>query len=287
MTAEPENGMKAGSGSPEDFRYNAFISYRRTPHDTLVAREVQHSLERFRLPAGIRKKSGKDRINRIFRDQEELEITADLSGRIECALESSEYLIVICSPEYSQSPWCLHELETFLRLRGHDHVLCVLSAGEPPSVFPVALLHRVREATAEDGRTVTVDETVEPLACDYRGSFRRARRTELPRLAAAMLGCSYDELVMRKEKYRRRKLAAVLTAAAAAAALAISYLIWSNAQISRNYRQAQISESRLLASESLEAFENQDRLTAVSNGLQALPTPMKLLLKCWKPGGWI
>ena len=270
MTAEPENGMKAGSGSPGDFRYNAFISYRRTPHDTLVAREVQHSLERFRLPAGIRKKSGKDRIDRIFRDQEELEITADLSGRIERALESSEFLIVICSPEYSQSPWCTHELETFLRLRGHDHVLCVLSAGEPPSVFPDELLHRVREATAEDGRIVTVDETVEPLACDYRGSFRSARRTELPRLAAAMLGCSYDELVMRKEKYRRRKLAAVLTAAAAAAALAISYLIWSNAQISRNYRQAQISESRLLASESLEAFEKQDRLTAVSNGLQAL-----------------
>ena len=182
MTAEHENEMKAGSGSPEDFRYNAFISYRRTPHDTLVAREVQHSLEHFRLPAGIRKKSGKDRIDRIFRDQEELEITADLSGRIERALESSEFLIVICSPEYSQSPWCLHELETFLRLRGHDHVLCVLSAGEPPSVFPGALLHRVREATAEDGRTVTVDETVEPLACDYRGSFRRARRTELPRL---------------------------------------------------------------------------------------------------------
>ena len=270
MIAEPANEMYAGSGSSEDFRYNAFISYRRTPHDTLVAREVQHSLERFRLPAGIRKKSGKDRIDRIFRDQEELEITADLSGRIERALESSEYLIVICSPEYSQSPWCLHELETFLSLRGHDHVLCVLSAGEPPSVFPDALLHRMREATAEDGRKVTVDETVEPLACDYRGSFRRARRTELPRLAAAMLGCSYDELVMRKERYRRRKLAAVLTAAAAAAALAISYLIWSNAQISRNYRQAQISESRLLASESLEAYENQDRLKALSSGLQAL-----------------
>ena len=270
MTAEPENEIIAESGSAENYRYNAFISYRRTPHDTLVAREVQHSLERFRLPAGIRKKSGKDRIDRIFRDQEELEITADLSGRIERALESSEYLIVICSPEYSQSPWCLHELETFLSLRGHDHVLCVLSEGEPPSVFPDALLHRIREATAEDGNIVNLEETVEPLACDYRGSFRHARRTELPRLAAAMLGCSYDELVMRKERYRRRRLAAILTAAATAAAIAIFYLIWSNAQISRNYRQALISESRLLASESLEARENQNRLKAMTDGLQAL-----------------
>ena len=45
MIAEPANEMYAGSGSSEDFRYNAFISYRRTPHDTLVAREVQLSLE--------------------------------------------------------------------------------------------------------------------------------------------------------------------------------------------------------------------------------------------------
>ena len=254
----------------ETYRYNAFISYRRTPRDTLVAREIQHGLEQFRLPKGIRQKSGKDRIERIFRDQSELEITSDLSGRIESALASSEYLIVICSPEYSESPWCLHELETFLSMRGHDHVLCVLSNGEPPSVFPEALLQRTREVTADDGTAVIVEESVEPLACDYRGSFRSARRTELPRLAAVMLGCSYDELVMRRERYRRRRLAAILTAAAAAASLAIAYLIWSNAQISRNYRQALISESRLLASESLEAYENQDRYKAISDALQAL-----------------
>ncbi len=270
MAAEPSNGTNAESKKSESFRYNAFISYRRTPRDTLVAREVQHSLERFRLPAGIRKKIGKDRIDRIFRDQEELEITADLSGRIESALKASEFLIVICSPEYSQSPWCLRELETFLSLHGHGHVLCVLSAGEPPSVFPDMLLHRMHEATAEDGSTVMVEDAVEPLACDYRGSIRRARRTELPRLAAAMLGCSYDELVMRKERYRRRRLAAILTATAAAAALAITYLLWSNTQISLNYRQALISESRLLASQSLEAYENQNRLQALSDGIQAL-----------------
>ena len=254
----------------ETYRYNAFISYRRTPRDTLVAREIQHGLEQFRLPKGIRQKSGKDRIERIFRDQSELEITSDLSGRIESALASSEYLIVICSPEYSESPWCLHELETFLSMRGHDRVLCVLSNGEPPSVFPEALLRRTREVTADDGTAAVVEESVEPLACDYRESFRTARRTELPRLAAAMLGCSYDELVMRRERYRRRRLASILTAAAASASIAIAYLIWSNTQISRNYRQALISESRLLASESLSALEEQDRLHAVTDALQAL-----------------
>ena len=254
----------------EAYRYNAFISYRRTPHDTQVAREVQQSLEHFRIPPDLRKQIGLERIDRIFRDTEELEITADLSGRLESALASSEFLIVICSPEYGQSPWCLHELESFIRMRGHDHVLCVLSAGDPPSVFPEVLLHRTREATAEDGSTVTVEEAVEPMACDYRGNLRKARRTELPRLAAAMLGCSYDDLVMRRERYRRRRMTALISAATIAASLAIAYLIWSNAQISGNYRQALISESRLLASESLEALDHQNRLLALQNGLQAL-----------------
>ncbi len=236
----------------------------------LVAREVQHSLEHFRIPSDIQKRTGVKRIDRIFRDQEELELSADLSGRIEHALAESEFLIVICSPEYGQSPWCVHELETFIRMHGLERVLCVLSAGEPPAIFPEVLLHRKNEVTAEDGSRHIVEESVEPIACDYRGSFRRARRTELPRLAAAMLGCSYDDLVMRREKYRRRRITAITAAAAAAASAAIAYLLWSNAQISSHYRQALISESRLLSSESLEAYEKQDRLLALQDGLEAL-----------------
>ena len=251
-------------------KYNAFISYRRTARDTAVAKEVQQSLEHFRVPRGIRTASGKERIDRIFRDQEELEITSNLSRRIEDALRASEFLIVICSPGYSESRWCLHELETFIQLRGRDRVLCVLSEGEPPGVFPEILLHSSETVTAEDGTAVTVDVQVEPLACDYRGSFKAARKTELPRLAAVLLGCGYDELVMRRERYRRRRLAAVFSAASVLAAAAIAWLLWSNAQISRNYRQSLISESRLLAMKSLDAFDTEDRLAALTTALQAL-----------------
>ena len=253
-------------------RYNAFISYRRTERDVAVAKEIQNSLERFRVPKGIRSASGKKRIDRIFRDQEELEITSDLSRRIEDALRASEYLIVICSPGYKQSVWCLHELETFLKLRGPEHVLCVLSEGEPPEVFPDLLRHSREEVTAEDGTKITVETEIEPLACDYRGDFRAARKTELPRLAAVLLGCRYDELVMRRERYRRRRLAAVFSVTAVFAAAAISWLLWSNAQISKNYRQSLISESRLLAMKSLDEYDRQDRLQALNDALQALPT---------------
>lgn len=214
--------------------------------------------------------SGKTGIDRIFRDQEELEITSDLSRRIEDALEASEYLIVICSPEYNESRWCLHELETFIRMRGRDHVLCVLSEGEPPSVFPELLLHDSEEVSGEDGTKVTVEKEIEPLACDYRGDFKAARRTELPRLAAVLLGCRYDELVMRRERYRRKRLVTAFSLTTVLAAAAISWLIWSNVQITQNYRQSLISESRLLAMKSLDAFATQDRLEALNDSLQAL-----------------
>ena len=255
-----------------EYRYNAFISYRRTERDVAVAKEIQSSLEHFRVPKGIRSAGGKDRIDRIFRDQEELEITSDLSRRIEDALRTSEYLIVICSPGYKQSLWCLRELETFLKLRGPEYVLCVLSEGEPPEVFPDLLRHGRKEVTAEDGTKVTVETEIEPLACDYRGGFKAARKTELPRLAAVLLGCRYDELVMRRERYRRRRLAAFFSAGFMAAAAAITWLIWSNAQISKNYRRSLISESRLLAMRSLDAYDTQDRLQALTTALQALPS---------------
>ena len=120
-------------------RYTAFISYRRTDRDLAVAKEVQQSLERFRVPGAIRRAGGKERIGRIFRDQSEMEITSDLSAQLMAALEASDYLIVICSEKYSQSPWCLQELETFVKMRGREKVLCVLSEGDPPGVFPSLL----------------------------------------------------------------------------------------------------------------------------------------------------
>lgn len=253
-----------------EHRYTAFISYRRTGRDLAVAKEIQQSLEHFKIPKALRGKIGADSIGRIFRDQSEMEITSNLSGQLMGALKDSDYLIVICSPHYKESPWCMRELKTFLQLRGHEKVLCVLSEGDPPSVFPDCLLHVSKQATAQDGKTITVEEETEPLACDYRGDFRSARRTELPRLAAAILGCSYDELYMRQERWRRRRLAAVLSTVSVLAVTAISYLLWSNARITQNYRQARINESKLLASESISEFDAQDRLSALQNGLNAL-----------------
>ena len=254
----------------QDRHYSAFISYRHHPRDIEVAKHIQQKLEHFKIPVQIAQECGYSSFDPLFRDQEELQISSDLAAGINQALDNSDYLIVICSPYYNESKWCLLEIENFLKNHDRDHVLCVLSQGEPPEIFPDTLCNYKKTVTTKSGKKRTVAVHSEPLACDYRGSFKDADRIELPRLASAMIGCSYDELVMRQEKYRRKRLTAILASAFAAAAVVISYLLYSNAVITRNYRQSLINESRLLSREALNRLDEADRYGALNSALQAL-----------------
>lgn len=55
-------------------------------------------MESLRIPRAVAGKSGKKKIERVFRDQEELPIGSDLADNIKQALAESEFLIIICSP---------------------------------------------------------------------------------------------------------------------------------------------------------------------------------------------
>lgn len=165
--------------------YNAFISYRHHPDDIRVASEIHRSLERFHVPRSIRKKYGK--IERLFRDKEELPITSDLNDDIDSALYNSDYLIVICSVHTKESIWVQREIELFLKTHPRNKVLTVLASGEPYDVIPDILLHE-DVADPVTGETRRID--IEPLSCDWRGNRRKARQEELPRLAAPLLGCA-------------------------------------------------------------------------------------------------
>ena len=82
----------------ETFKYDFFISYRHGDPDTDTAHYLQKALERYRIPKDIQKKYKKEKIRRVFRDNEELSASFDLAGEIREQLKNSEYLIVICSP---------------------------------------------------------------------------------------------------------------------------------------------------------------------------------------------
>ena len=252
-------------------RYNAFISYCHGDPDSAVAKDVQRQLEHFHIPRAIRKLTGRKKIERIFRDKDELPISSDLGRDITEALENSEFLIVICSERTSASHWVMREIETFLQTHDINHVLTVTAHGEPSAVVPGILTSRTVTETAPDGTTFTRTELLEPLSCDYRIGFRKARKEELPRLAAAMLGCTYDQLIQRSRQYRHRVTALALSGVSLASVAFGVYSFRTGMEIQRNYNQALLSQSQFFASESDELLEEGDRMAAVSLALEALP----------------
>ena len=68
--------------------YNAFISYKHEPKDIAIARNVQKSIERYRIPKKLRESTGVNKIDRIFRDTDELPLT-------EMGIKSAEMIQVI------------------------------------------------------------------------------------------------------------------------------------------------------------------------------------------------
>ncbi len=249
-------------------KYDAFISYRHSELDMYIAKKIHKGLETFKVPRAVAKKTGKKKIQRVFRDQEELPIGSDLGDNISGALQEAEYLLVICSPRTPQSYWVQTEISTFISMHGRERVLAILIEGEPDESFPQQLL------VDENGRAV------EPLAADVRGASKKEinkkMKTELMRLAAPILGCSYDDLRQRHRERRMKKIAAIVSSAAVAtAALGIAFGAYSayNAKlIQQNYEGKLENQSKYLADTSLSVLEEGDRRAAVLIALSALPS---------------
>ena len=135
-------------------KYDAFISYKHAPLDNRIADAIQKGLERYRLPKKVREATGKQKIERIFRDKAERPITSNLSDNISYALEHADFLIVICSKSTKLSAWVPREIEYFLKFHPLSHVLTVLAEGEPGEVIPGILLKQSIPLTDEQGRFV-------------------------------------------------------------------------------------------------------------------------------------
>ncbi|HHT15255.1 MAG: TIR domain-containing protein [Christensenellales bacterium] len=227
--------------------YSAFISYRHQSPDMEIAARLHKQIETYTIPAGIRQQSGKKRMGKVFRDQEELPLSADLGKDIEEALDNSEWLIAICTPAYLESRWCMREMEYFIQKNGRERVLAVLAAGEPEDSFPSCL----RFSTDEKGRSTEI----EPLAADVRGSsvaesLRKLGREKL-RILAPMLGTTFDGLVQR---HRRRRMRNALLAACFSVLLLsgfLAYALTQNAKIQAERTYAAQNQCDLLIEKSL------------------------------------
>ena len=207
--------------APEQKKYAAFISYRHLSPDKEIARELHKLLERNQVrpnrhvPRNIRP---------VFLDTGELPLLENLDDGILHALENSECLFVICSPNLPLSKYCMREISYFKQLHGGSmrRIYTLLVDGTPAEAFPEILRTETRIVRGEDGKDRAETVEVEPLFADVRAdtlrqSLKKLRKTEFLRLAAAYYGCTYDALYKR----RRRWLWKVGAMAAACAAAAV------------------------------------------------------------------
>lgn len=259
----------------EPVRYDAFISYSHSEPDAFVAGKLHSMLEHYKVPKKIREISGKKKIERVFRDREELPLSANLAMGICEALENSEYLIVICSPRSVKSEWVQREIETFLLTHTKDKVLTLLAEGEPEEAFPDSLCYEEKILHRPDGKAETVRERIEPMAADVRGADHREiekkLKEEFLRILAPMLGCTYDELKQRHRDYMFRRVIAGVSAAAVLAVGVTAFTLYQAAKTETQYQEARRNQARYLAGISGDLLDGGDRMGALKTVMAITP----------------
>ena len=261
-----DNRMTPAAGR----RYKAFISYRHRPLDSEYAGKLHKRIERYEVPKDLRKDEEKKqkKLGLVFRDLEELPIADDLDENIRIALDNSEYLIVICSPDTPGSVWVQREIEYFLKHHERKNVLACLVAGTPEESFPPQLT-QIRD---ESGNLV---DTVEPLAANIVADTAQKRnrlfRTESLRLLASLIGCPYDALYRREQRYRTQRMVTAFAVLAAVAAAFIGLLLNRNARIRDQLMETKRNESEMLAYISQIDMQNGNYRGALEDALNALP----------------
>ena len=206
-------------------KYWCFISYRHADNKEpgrQWATWLHQAIETYEVPSDLvgtvneRGDTIPSRIFPVFRDEEELPVNADLESPIYRALDSSRFLVVICSPRAVASTYVNSEIRYFKQIGHSARVLAVMIEGEPNAswdagkqaqgippeqeCFPEAMLHHV----AADG-TVLADHT-EPVAADFRidGSAQGWTSLEAYRLALRAQRVPAREIDTRVEDYRRK-----------------------------------------------------------------------------------
>src|ERR1700754_416135 len=106
-----------------DDGYDGFLSYSHAV-DGRLAPALQTGVERFA------KRWNRTRALRIFRDKASLAANPSLWQVIERALARSDWFLLMASPEAAASVWVGREVDWWLRHRGADGLLIVVTGGE-------------------------------------------------------------------------------------------------------------------------------------------------------------
>lgn len=114
----------------KEYKYLAYISYSR--QDEKWAKFIQSKLEHYNIPKSISAFTERTNLRPIFCGFNDL--TAGLfANDIFSALNSSKYLIVICSPSSARSNWVGKEIQQFIVSGRFNSIIPVIVEGKPCS----------------------------------------------------------------------------------------------------------------------------------------------------------
>ena len=177
----------------EVFKYYAFISY--SHKDKKIAKRLHKRLQSYHLPSKLQKSCPglPKKLTPVFIDESNL-VGIGLQEALQKNLDSSNYLIVICSPNSAESKYVNQEVAHFIELGRKSHIIPLIVDGEPHSkdpskeCFPPALL--------------ALQEEYEILGIDLK---KFGVRDSFLRVIATMLGIDLDNFISWEARERKRK----------------------------------------------------------------------------------
>ena len=179
---------------PLPFRYRAFLSY--SHRDKALGKWLHSALEAYRIDkdlVGRETAAGPipDTLRPIFRDREDFSAGHSLTAQTLAALEASQFLVVLCSPNAARSQYVNEEIRRFKTLDRAERVIPVIVGGKPgdpeDECFPPALRFKL----GPDGSLT--DEREEPIAADARPEGD-GKEIAKQKVVAGLLGLGLDEI---------------------------------------------------------------------------------------------
>lgn len=203
------------------------------------------------MPSSVRRGNPElpERIRPVFKDTTDLE-PGVLAQKIQDALNSSKFLIVICSPRSANSVWVSKEVQSFIDSGRADHIIPFIIGGSPNASNPA------EECFPEGLRQLAGEQ--ELLGANINEMGRDAAAIKV---VARMFNLRFDTLWQRYERFLRRKrllwLMTVLLLLIVSIGI-IAYLATLNHRINEQRERADI-QTAIAVNESQRANVERDK----------------------------
>ena len=257
-TRLPEVGRAApdtaDGWNPFGTQYLAFLSYARA--DRKIVDDLFTRLQRYRTPAPLARQRGffgkPPRSLKIFLDRKSLETGASLSDRLRARLESSAFLIVVCSQASSQSRWVNEEIALFLEQAGPGRIIPVIVRETPDTPFE-ATLPPALAALGDNlpvGADIHIDGGIIPVT---------------DKVIGGLIGFPQDQISREQEKADRRQRRRLrMVVATISMLLAASVALGTLFYRERNTALGAVRAALFSATTNVEVLSNQALRSSVS-----------------------